>query len=53
MVVCWHYAMPFDASDCAFTLMNVDWIKWTYFYVSKFEVAINDSMFSGNEQQKV
>ena len=31
--------------------MNVDWIKWMYFRVN--EVGVNDSIFSGNEQQKV
>ena len=35
------------------TLMNVDWIKWMYFGVNEFEVDVNDSIFSGNEQQKV
>ena len=24
-----------------------------YFYVSEFDVGVNDSIFSGNEQQKV
>ena len=33
--------------------MNVDWIKWMYFCVNEFEVGVNDSIFSGNEQQKV
>ena len=33
--------------------MNVDWIKWMYFYVNKFAVGVNDSIFSGNEQLKV
>ena len=33
--------------------INVDWIKWMYFCVDKFEVSINDGIFSGNEQQKV
>ena len=28
-------------------------IKWTYFYVNELEVGVNDSIFSGNEQQKV
>ena len=53
MVVCWRYRMPFDAIGCVSTLMNVDWIKWTYFRVNEFEVGVNDSIFSGNEQQKV
>ena len=35
------------------TLVKVDWIKWIYFCVNEFEVGINDSIFSGNEQQKV
>ena len=33
--------------------VNVDWIKWMYFRVSEFEAGVNDSIFSGNEQQKV
>ena len=33
--------------------MNVDWIKWMSFCVNEFEVDVNDSIFSGNEQQKV
>ena len=45
--------MPFDANGCVSTLVNVDWIKWRYFYVSEFEVGVNDSIFSGNEIQKV
>ena len=53
MVVCWRYRMPFDASGCVSTLTNVDWIKWMYFCVNDFQISINDSMFSGNEQQKV
>ena len=28
-------------------------IKWTYFRVNGFEVGVNDSIFSGSEQQKV
>ena len=50
MVVCWRYRMPFDANDCVSTLMNVDWIKLMCFCVSEFEVGVNDSLFSGNEQ---
>ena len=53
MVVCWRYGMPFDANGCVSTLMNVDWIKWMYFYVTEFEAGVDDSIFSGNEQQKV
>ena len=45
--------MPFDANSCVSTLVNVDWIKWIYFCVNEFEVGVNDSIFSGNEQQKV
>ena len=33
--------------------MNVDWIKWIYFCVNEFEVGVKDSIFSGNERQKV
>ena len=33
--------------------MSVDSIKWMYFHVNKFEVGVNDGLFSGNEQQKV
>ena len=53
MVVCWRYGMSTDANGSISTLMNVDWIKWMYFYVNGFEVGVNDSIFSGNEQQKV
>ena len=53
MVVCWRYRMPFDANDCVSTLVNVDWIKWIYFSVNEFEFGVNDSIFSGSEQQKV
>ena len=53
MVVRWRYGMPFDTNGCLPKLMNVDWIKWMYFSVDEFEVGINDSIFSGNEQQKV
>ena len=50
MVVCWRYGMPFYANGCVSTLMNVDWM---YFCDNEFEVGVNDSIFSGNEQQKV
>ena len=40
-------------SNCVSTLVNVDWIKWKYFCVNKFEVGVNDSILSGSEQQKV
>ena len=53
MVVCWRYRMPFDADGCVSTLVNVDWIKWTYFCVNEFEAGVNDSIFSGDERQKV
>ena len=53
MVVYWRYGMPFDANGCVSTLMCVDWIKWMYFCVIEFEVDVNDSIFSGNEQQPV
>ena len=53
MVACLLYGMPFDANGCVSTLMNVDWIKWMYFCVKKFEVGVNISIFSCNEQQKV
>ena len=45
--------MPFDANGRVSTLVNVDWIKSMYFCVNEFEVGVNDSIFSGNEQQKV
>ena len=53
MVVCWHYGMPFHAKGCVSTLVNVDWVKLMYFCVNEFEVDVNVSIFSGNEQQKV
>ena len=53
MVVYWRYGMSFDANGYVSTLLNVDWIKWMYFCINDFEVGVNDSMFSGNEQQKV
>ena len=33
-------------------LMSVDTLKWMHFRVYDFEVGVNDSVFSGNEQQK-
>ena len=51
MVVCWRYRMPFDANGCVPMLMNVGWIKWIYFCVNEFEFGVNNSIFSGNEQQ--
>ena len=53
MVVCWCYGMPFDASGCVSTLTNVDGTKCMYFCVNDFELGVNDSIFSGNEQQKM
>ena len=53
MIVCWHYGMLVDTNGGASTLMNVDWIKWMYFCVNEFVVGINDSIFFGNEQEKV
>ena len=53
MDVCWRCRMPFDANGSVSTLTNVDWIKLLYFRINEFEVGINDSMFSVNEQQKV
>ena len=53
MIVCRRYGMPFDANGCVSTLMIFDWIKWMYFCVNEFGVGVNDSIFSGNEQQKV
>ena len=50
---CWRYRMPFDANGCVSTLMNIDWITWMYFGVNEFEVGVNDSIFSGNERQKM
>ena len=45
--------MPLDANGYISTLMNVDLIKWIYFYVNEFKAGINDSVFSGNDQQEV
>ena len=45
--------MPFDPNGCVSTLKNFGWIKWMYFCVNEFEVGVDDSIFSGNEQQKV
>ena len=53
VVVCWRYRMPFYTNGCVSTPVNVDRIKWMYFRVNEFEVGVNDSKFSGNEQQKV
>ena len=53
MVVCWLCRMPFDAHGCISMLINLNWIKWMYFCINEFEVGINNSTFSGNEQQKV
>ena len=53
IVVCWRYGMPFDANGGVSTLVNIDWIKWIYFGVNKLELGVNDSILSGNEQQKV
>ena len=53
MVACWGYRILFDVNGCVSTLVNVDWTKWMYFCVNEFEVGVNDSIFSGNEQQKV
>ena len=50
MVVCWRYRMPFDASGYVSTLVNVDWIKWMLW---ELKASVNDSIFFGNEQQKV
>ena len=33
--------------------MNVNVIKRMYFCIKKFEIGVNDNIFSGNEQQKV
>ena len=33
--------------------MNVDSMKWMYFRVNEVEYGVNDSIFSGTEQQKV
>ena len=53
MVVGWRCGMSFDANGGVSTLVNVDWTKWTYFCVNEFEVGVNASIISGNEQQKV
>ena len=53
MVDCWHYGMPFDTNGCVSMQVNFNWIKWMYFSVNEFEVGVNDSIFSGNEQQNV
>ena len=33
--------------------MSVNSLKWRHFRVYEFEVGVNDSIFSGNEQQKM
>ena len=33
--------------------MSVYSIKWMHFRVYEFEVGVNDSIFSGNEEEKV
>ena len=33
--------------------VSVDSIKGMYFRLNEFDVGVNDSIFSGNEQQKV
>ena len=33
--------------------MNVDSIKLMYFRANKFDVGVNDNIYSGNEKQKV
>ena len=53
MVVRKPYGMPFDANGWVSTLMNVDWIKWMNFCINKFEMGVNNSTFSGSEQQNV
>ena len=61
--------MPFVANGRVYILMNVTFyakpliepdksidesrLKWIYFCVNEFEVGVNDSIFSGNEQQNV
>ena len=53
MVVYWRYGMPFQTNGSVSTLVNIDWIKWMYFCVNEFEVGVHDSIFFGNNQQKV
>ena len=53
MVICWCYEISFDSNGCVSMLMNVNWKKLMYFCINEFEVDINDSIFSVNEQQKV
>ena len=53
IVGCSRYGMPFEANDYVSTLVNFGWIKWIYFCVNQFDVGVNDSIFSGNERQKV
>ena len=55
MVVFWRYRMPFDAHGCVSTLMNVTYAKILIERdrgIDVFEVGVNDSIFSGNEQQR-
>ena len=54
MIVCWRYGIPFNANSCVPTPMNVGLNKmniFLHYYV--FEIDVNDSIFSNNEQQKV
>ena len=40
MVACWRYRISFSANGCVSTLVNVDWIKWTYFRANEFQVGV-------------
>ena len=63
MVVCCRYRMPYDANGCVSTQMNVTFYAKKLLIesyrsvneccVNEFGVGVNDSIFSGNEQQKV
>ena len=53
MVVCWRHRTPFDANGCVSYVSECRLNKMNVFCVNEFEVGINDSIFSGNEQQKV
>ena len=53
MVVYWRYRMPFQTNGSVSTLVNIDWMKWMYFCANEFEVGVDDSIFFGNDQQKV
>ena len=53
IVVYWCYRMPFQTNGSVSTLVNIDWMKWMYFYANEFEVGIDDRIFFGNDQQKV